>query len=202
MNQTSPAPAVDTSLAFWGANMRRIVDSGMTWPGFSYTDEEMARLRSLAVPVTYLTYQVFSRITAAIFIVIAACAVGLMFWAMLEAYPDTSKTPASVFVATLACVALVSIGWGLPIAMRLAARIAAPRVDFSAVGPQPGDAALAAQVRFQIRRMTAIMCGLFIPGTLLWIAWDIQAGPLVTALKLVAVAVMMLSLWTAWRRPS
>jgi len=206
MSQTPPAPALDTSLdtglAFWGANMMRIVDSGMKWPGFSYSDEEMARLRAIGAPVTYLKYQLFTWITAAIFIVIAACGIGVMFWAMLAAYPDTSKTPASVFVATLACVALVSIGWGVPVSMRLAAKIVAPHVDFSTIGPAPGDTALSAKVRFQIWRMTAIMCGVFIPGTLLWIAWDIQAGPIVTVLKVAAIAVMTLSLWTARRRPS
>lgn len=202
MNRESPAPDLDTGLAFWGANMSRLVDAGMKWPGFSYTIEEMSRLRALGAPVGMLKYQVFTWVTAAIFIVIAACGVGLMFWAMLAAYPDPSKTPASVFVATLACVALVSIGWGVPVSMRLAARIVAPHVDFSTLVPAEGDGALARKVRFQIWRMTAIMCGVFIPGTLLWIAWDLQAGPIVTVLKLVAVAVMMLSMWTARRRPT
>ena len=58
---------------------------------------------------------------------------------------------------------------------------------------QPGDAALAAKVAHQITRMTVIMCGLLVPGTLLWIAFDIQGGPMITAFKWLAVGLMAVS---------
>lgn len=191
---------LDSALAFWGANMLRVREAGMSWPGFGYTPAEVARFGEMGAPIGNRHYILFTWVTASFFIAIAAVAVGLMFWALLAAYPDTSRTPASVFVAVLACVALVSIGWGLPLAMRLAAGFVSTSVDFSGVAPAPGDAALAAKVRFQIRRMTAIMCGIFVPGTLCWIAFDIDAGPILTVLKVAAVVVMAASVWLARKR--
>ena len=44
----------------------------------------------------------------------------------------------------------------------------------------PADAALAGKVSRQLWRMTVIMCGLLVPGMLLWIAYDIQGGPKIT----------------------
>jgi hypothetical protein len=203
MTQSLPAQSpLDPGLAFWGANIVRMKDAGMTWPGFSYSDAELARFRTLGAPVGAWTYQFFTWLTAAFFIPLAAVFVGLMIWLLSALYPDTSKTPASVFVCLLACVSLVSIGWGVPFSMRLAARIMGRRVDFSGIEPQAGDEALAAKIRFQIRRMTAIMCGVFIPGCLLWIAWDIDAGPIITVVKIGAIVLMFVSTWVAQRRPS
>jgi len=203
MTQVATAsPSLDPGLAFWGANIVRMKDAGMTWPGFSYSDVEIARFRTVGQPVGLWTYKLFIWLTAAIFIVIAAVFVGVMIWVLTALYPDPSKTPASVFVTLLACVSLVSIGWGIPFAMRLAARFMARHVDFSAIGPQPDDTALAAKIRFQIRRMTAIMCGIFIPGCLLWIAFNIDAGPIVTVVKIAAIAVIFLSTWVIRKHPS
>ena len=57
--------------------------------------------------------------------------------------------------------------------------------------PAPGDDALAAKVSWQINRMTLIMCGALVPGVLLFIAYDIHAGPLISVLKWLAAALML-----------
>ena len=46
---------------------------------------------------------------------------------------------------------------------------------------------------WQINRIMLIMCGLLVPGILLFIAYDIQAGPIITALKWLAIALMGVS---------
>jgi hypothetical protein len=43
-------------------------------------------------------------------------------------------------------------------------------------------------------RMDAlIMCGILVPGMLVWIAYDIDAGPIITAIKWLAIALMAVS---------
>lgn len=56
------------------------------------------------------------------------------------------------------------------------------------------DDALAAKVRWQINRIALMMCGALVPGIVLFIAYDIQAGPLINALKWAAVALSLLSI--------
>ena len=68
------------------------------------------------------------------------------------------------------------------------------------VALQPHDDALAAKVSWQINRITLIMCGLLVPGVLLFIAYDIDGGPLLAALKWAAAAVMLGSLFVGARR--
>jgi len=38
-------------LAFWARGMTAIRDGRMEWPGFSYSDAEWARMRTLAAPI-------------------------------------------------------------------------------------------------------------------------------------------------------
>lgn len=45
-----------------------------------------------------------------------------------------------------------------------------------------------------------IMCGLLVPGILLFIAYDIEAGPIITALKWLAIALMAVSTLAGIRR--
>jgi hypothetical protein len=77
--------------------------------------------------------------------------------------------------------------------MRLAVRLSASEALRAKLVKEPGDAALAAKVSHQIIRMAVIMCGLLVPGVLLWIAFDIQGGPWITALKWLAIGLMGVS---------
>ncbi|ESZ23676.1 hypothetical protein [Mesorhizobium sp. L2C084A000] len=53
---------------------------------------------------------------------------------------------------------------------------------------------------WQINRIMLVMCGLLVPGILLFIAYDIQAGPIITVLKWLAIALMAVSTVTGFRR--
>ncbi len=53
---------------------------------------------------------------------------------------------------------------------------------------------------WQINRIMLIMCGLLVPGILLFIAYDIQAGPIIAALKWLAIALMAVSTFTGIAR--
>jgi hypothetical protein len=96
-------------------------------------------------------------------------------------------------VLLLAAIALLIIGIGLPISMRIAAAIASDAQTRARLRATPGDAELARKVAYQINRITAIMCGLLVPGTLLFIAFNIRTGPIVTTLKWLSIAAMALS---------
>lgn len=193
----SSASASNAPLAFWARNMIAISDGDMSWPGFSYDEREWTRFRQLAQPISNFAYLKFQLWTATIFIAIAAASISILFVGLSRLYPDPSQTPASVFVAILALVCLATIGFGLPIAMEGASRISSRGVVLTPANRD--DDALARKVRRQCWRMTAIMCGVFVPGTLLWIAYDIQAGPIVTALKYGAIGLMAASILAARR---
>lgn len=178
-------------LAFWALNMTAATDGKNNWPGFIYAESEWARLTRLAADVDGSAYARYLLIVAAVFIVLAGCAVvGLFIPIMIALYPNPADTAALPFVLLLAATALLSIGIGLPISMRVAAWASANAAMLAQLHEEPGDAALAAKAAHQITRMTVIMCGIFVPGTLLWIAFDIHGGPLITALKWLAIGAM------------
>ena len=181
-------------LAFWSLNMASIADAGMSWPGFSYTEQEMARMRELSQAVSPAAYARFLLLTAVVFIAIAAVVIAGVFIplaSVLFAVPaDTKPLP---FVLLLAVTALLTLGAGLPVAMRIGSAWSGGAALGERIAGVPGDAELAAKVARQILRMTVIMCGIFVPGTMLWIAYDIQGGPIVTAMKWSGIGLMALS---------
>lgn len=181
-------------LAFWAKGMTAIRDGHMEWPGFSYTDVEWARMTTLAKPVGGGTYQLFTLVNAAIFIAIAALGIFCIFLPLAALlFPLPAETSALKFSLLLAACALLIIGIGLPISLRLSTALVAPKSLHAALVAVPGDQALAAKVSWQINRITLVLCGLLVPGILLFIAYDIEAGPIITALKWLAIALMAVS---------
>ncbi|MCP9232208.1 hypothetical protein NMG46_18405 [Mesorhizobium sp. LMG 17147] len=189
-------------LAFWAKGMTAIRDGHMEWPGFSYTEVEWARMTTLAKPVGGGTYQLFTLVNAAIFIAIAALRIFCVFLPLAALlFPLPAETSALKFSLLLAACALLIIGIGLPISLRLSTALVAPKSLHAALVAVPGDQALAAKVSWQINRITLVLCGLLVPGTLLFIAYDIEAGPIITALKWLAIALMAVSVAIgAWQR--
>ena len=178
-------------LAFWALNMTAATGGKNNWPGFIYAEPEWTRLTRLAEAVDGAAYARYLLIVAAVFIALAACGVvGLFVPIMIALYPNPADTKALPFVLLLAATALLSIGIGLPIAMRVAAWASADAAMMARLREEPGDAALARKAAHQVTRMTVIMCGVLVPGTLLWIAFDINGGPLITALKWLAIGAM------------
>jgi len=188
-------------LAFWAKGMVSINNARMEWPGFSYSDAEWARMRTLSEPIGAGTYQLFTMVNAAIFITIAALGIFGVFLPLATLlFPIPAETSALKFSMLLAACAFLIIGLGLPISMRLSAMLVGGKTMRAALVPAAGDEALASKVSWQINRIMLIMCGLLVPGILLFIAYDIQAGPIITALKWLAIALMAVSTRTGIAR--
>jgi hypothetical protein len=181
-------------LAFWAKNMTLIHNAGMDWPGFSYTEPEWSRMATLADAVSDVAYNKFKILNAIAFIALAALGIagGFMPLALLL-FPNPAQTPAFEFILLLAAVSLLIIGIGLPISMRIAAAMSTDAAMRARLESATGDATLARKVSFQINRIVAIMCGLLVPGTLLFIAFNVKAGPIITVLKWLAIAAMTVS---------
>jgi hypothetical protein len=181
-------------LAFWALNMMLANDGQNNWPGFRYTETEWARLEKLAGAVDRGAFLKYLAIVVVLFLVMAGCAVvGVLLPMMTWLYPNPADLKPLPFVLALASVALLSIGIGLPASMSIAARASTTPAMLAALHEEPGDAALAAKASHQITRMAVIMCGILVPGTMLWIAFDIDSGPITAALKWAAIGLMAAS---------
>jgi hypothetical protein len=104
----------------------------------------------------------------------------------------------------LASTALLALGIGLPLSMQIAAALVAGGLR-SRLAATPETAALWSKVSWQIRRMAVFMCGALVPGMLLFIAFDIKGGPIITVLKWIgfaAVAVSTVHTARRYRGPS
>jgi hypothetical protein len=175
-------------LAFWADIMMRIKDAGMKWPGFSYTDAEWARLERLADAVAPVDAGRFKFVNAAVFIALAALAMFSGFLPLAsELFPVPAETPAVAFLALLAATCFVVLGLGLPLSTRIAAPLSAGVGTRGNLSVLAYDAELWSKVVFQMRRITLILCGFLVPGALLLIAYNIDGGPILTALK-----------WASW----
>jgi hypothetical protein len=176
-------------LAFWAKNMTVLRDAGMQWPGFSYAQPEWARMEELAAAVDDGALAKFKVVTAIVFIALAAAGIVLVFLPVESLlFPHPAETPAVYFVLLLAAACFLIIGAGLPLAMRAAALASANEQTRQRLTPAPGDGALAHKVAYQINRIAAVICGLFVPGTLLWIAFNIRGGPIIVVLKWLSFA--------------
>ncbi|MBZ9994506.1 MULTISPECIES: hypothetical protein [unclassified Mesorhizobium] len=188
-------------LAFWAKGMVSINDARMEWPGFSYSEPEWTRMRALSAPIGAGTYQLFTVVNAAIFIAIAALGIFGVFLPLATLlFPVPAETSALKFSLLLAACAFLIIGLGLPISMRFSAMLVGGKAMREALVPAAGDEVLASKVSWQINRIMLIMCGLLVPGILLFIAYDIEAGPIITALKWLAIALMAVSTLTGIAR--
>jgi hypothetical protein len=189
-----PAEPTLVNLAFWARNVVAIRKAGMSWPGFSYTEPEWVRLRALAEAVEPGRFRLFTWINAAVFIAVAIVGIAGVFMPLASLlFPIPAETKPLPFLLLLAATALLIIGIGLPLSMRIAAPIAADAAMRARLSPAPEDAALGAKVTRQIWRMTIIMCCLLVPGALLFIAFNIEGGPIITVLKWVSIGLLVLA---------
>lgn len=178
------------TLAYWGANMIFCKNNNLPTTGFSCSPAEWERFAQLNERIAG-RFSTFLFANTVIFIALAAVAVGAIFIPMMSyLYPDPSKTPAVVFLGGLATTAAVTIGLGLPLSMRLAAAFCTPPSVLQSETLTDFDRGLSRKVSFQLWRMTLIMCGLLVPGAMLLITFNIDAGPLAKWLKLMYGALL------------
>jgi len=181
-------------LAFWSRNMVAIKDDGMDWPGFSYSEAEWRRMRELAEPVADGTFRRFVLANAVIFLIIAAVGIACIFLPLANLlFPVPAETSGLQFALLLAACSLLIIGLGLPLSMSAASRLTVDARMLGRLTPQPADDALASKIAWQLQRITLVMCGLLVPGMLLFIAYDIDGGPLLSALKWLGAIIVLLS---------
>ncbi len=91
----------------------------------------------------------------------------------------------------LASVAALALGIGLPLSMKISAWLCASDEVKAQLVSTPETEKLGKRVSWQLLRMTLIMCGLLVPGVLLWIALDIHGGPILTAIKAILALIII-----------
>ena len=188
-------------LRYWALNMTMVRGWGWSWtPGFRYAEAEWQRFETLAASVTRAASAIWMTACPVIFILLAALAVGGLMIPLASAlWPDPSKTPAIAFVALLALTSFLTIGFGFPLSMVWGGMIA-DRIGGDGTQPAaPGDPALHARIRQQLWRLIAAMCILFIPGTMLFIIFNIQAGPILTVLRAVTGVCVVIGMFSFQR---
>jgi len=192
-----------TRLRFWSANMEIVHKGGMSWPGFSYTKEEKERMAAIAKTLPSGTFGLWLYLIGpVVFIALAAAIiVGLWLPAMNMLFPNPADVTPLPFVLLLAAAALLALSLGFWAVLTVGSWIAV-QVGGAGEGyaPEAGDAALYAKARRQFRRMILVVCGVFVPGCWLWITFRVEAGPIVTALKLVSIALVLFSGYGLFRR--
>jgi hypothetical protein len=188
-------------LAFWAEIMTSIKDGNMSWPGFSYTEAEWTRMVPLADAVAPFDAGRFKVVNAVVFIALAAVVmVGGFLPLATMLFPVAAETPALPFVALLAAVCFLTIGLGLPVSMLVAAPLSAGTATRERLAALSYDAELWSKVAFQMRRIILIMCGFLVPGVLLFIAYNIDGGPIITVLKWISWGALLVSTGDAARQ--
>jgi hypothetical protein len=147
-------------LAFWGRNMAPIRARGWIWPGFEYSEAEWQRLLSLASVVSFDAFLTFQLATAVLMIVlIALVVVGAAIVAPVYQTIPSAWAAARLLglLIALAIAAFLLFGYGLPLAMRVAAAFAANDATRAKLIASPGDTDLAAKIARQFRRVAAFI---------------------------------------------
>ncbi|SDR50860.1 hypothetical protein SAMN05444161_4931 [Rhizobiales bacterium GAS191] len=186
-------------LRYFGQSLLALGPAGRDWPGFRYTPPEWERFSVHAATVSANASWIAMFSAAAIFIVMAAAAIGFIFIpAMLWLYPDPAKTSALVFLTGLFGTAFLTIGIGYPIALNAGGLIADRWETGELAAVIDLDRALATKIRRQIWRMMGILCGIGIPGSLILLIYDIDLDPVLRWMKPVTyAATILVMLFTA-----
>jgi hypothetical protein len=188
-------------LRYYAKGLLQLGPAGRDWPGFRYTPDEWQRLELYGESVNGGASFVAMWSAAAIFILVAAAAICVVFIpAMFLLYPDPSKTSALVFLSCLFATAFITIGVGYPVALSAGGWIADRWMGDVQIPITDIDHQLVAKVRHQIWRMIGILCGIGVPATMIMVIYDIDLGPVVSWGKPLAYALLgLVMITTAWR---
>ncbi len=147
-------------VAFWGRNMMPIRSRGWVWPGFDYSDAEWARLEALGRVVSSSAYLMFQGITAVLVIAL----LGVLAFALVSL--ASALLPASAgpypLVVLGVLMTFLTLGVLVPLAMRIAAAASIDRAAEEKLSGAPGDAALAAKIARQFRRVAVFAAGVIV----------------------------------------
>jgi hypothetical protein len=158
-------PSAFASLAFWSRNMTWLRAAGTDWPGFSYTDAEWARMRGLSQTADG-RFMSFLFVNTCLFLVWAVLGIAILFMPLATLlYPPGSATGIGFAALLFGAVAAIVAG-GLPVTMQIAAFLVCDSAMKAKLVPLPGDAELAAKVRWQFWRIMLIVAVIMVIGTL------------------------------------
>ena len=189
-------------LRYWGLNMAIAMEQsgGTAWPLFGYSKPEQARFKALADQLPGAAMLVFFAVTVVVFLVLAALAVVLVLLPILTLIaPNPADLTPLPFVLTMALVILIAIGGGFPLSLAIGARLGDSWGGGTPVAAEPGDGDLYAKIRRQLLRFALVAGAVFIPGCLLWIIFDIHAGPVIGVLKILCAASALGGMVGFWR---
>jgi len=143
-------------LRYWSVNMWLAQSSGFSFPGFSYTDAEMARIKALSDATSQVAVIVWLAATAVIYISLGGIVVTGLFSVLSVISPNPAQISEVGFFGGMILAIAGMVALGMPLSISLGGWIA----DLLSSPPppaEPGDVALAAKVRRQFRRMGAIV---------------------------------------------
>jgi hypothetical protein len=189
-------------LRYWGLNMAIAMEQtgGVAWPLFGYSKAEQARFDALAGQVPGKAMLVFMGVTVVVFIALAALAVVFILLPILTLIaPNPADLKPLPFVLTMAMVIVIAFGLGFPLSLAMGARLGDAWGGGTPAAAEPGDVELHAKIRRQLLRFTLVAGAVFIPGCLLWILFDINAGPLIDVLKVACAASTFSGMFGVWR---
>ena len=189
-------------LRYWGLNMGIAMEmsGGATWPMFRYCKAEQARFISITDDLPGKAMWVFFAATVVVFLVMAALAVVLILLPILALVaPNPADLTPLPFVLAMALVIIVSLALSFPLSLAIGARLGDAWGGGTCAAAEPGDHDLYAKIRRQFLRFALIAGAVFVPGCLLFILFDIDAGPVVEMLKLVCAVSTLGGLVGFWR---
>jgi hypothetical protein len=160
---------------YWAFNMTLIHDRDSNWPGFGYSDEEKAVLRSVAAKVPGAEYAVWLAL-AVVFILVIIIGITIAGMSIMASAIGGEKNmaslPETIFYLQLALDLVVCFSIGFPVAMLPAAALVG-RWFGVADTELPGRSTTAFyfhKLWFQITRIAVVLSAallglwLFVPG--------------------------------------
>jgi hypothetical protein len=158
-------PSALASLAFWSRNLVWLRAAGTNWPGFSYTDAEWTRMHRLA-RCAEARFPAFLVVNAVLFLGLALLGSATLIAPLVTVLYPPGRASGAGFAALMFGGLAVVVAGGLPVTMQIAAFLVAGSRMHASLAPEPGDAALAAKVRWQFWRIMLIVAVVMVIGTL------------------------------------
>jgi hypothetical protein len=167
------SPAKRRFLRYWSVNMAMVWAGGWgadAFPGFGYTETEQARMQALASQTTAAAIWVWMAAAVLIYIALAAAGMGAAMWAAFSLlWPNPDKVSEPGLLGLIVLVLVVMVGFGMPLSIGVGGALA-DGLNNHPTDDDPGDAALAAKITRQFRRMALVLAVLVAVAAPVW-AW-------------------------------
>jgi hypothetical protein len=139
-------------LRYWSINMWLAQSTGGSFPGFSYTEAETRRIKALAEAASRIAVIVWLAATVVIYIALAGVLMAGLFSLLSVIWPNPANVSEGGFFGAMIFAVAGMVALGLPLSIGLGGWVA-DLISGAPSPPEPADAALAAKVGRQFRRM-------------------------------------------------